>query len=145
MALFKKLGPRVILVEHQGVLTGLVTVKDCLKYQFKHEADVHREGEEDQGGLMAEREEKLWGLIKSAAMWVNGKVEGWSKGRIILGEPDDTGGSVARARGISVAWNENPVERGHAGDVVDELGRVTSRGGNVELEDRFSGGGTGSS
>ncbi|KAL3476087.1 chloride channel [Aspergillus californicus] len=38
MEIFKKMGPRVILVEHRGRLTGLVTVKDCLKYQFKVEA-----------------------------------------------------------------------------------------------------------
>jgi chloride channel 3/4/5 len=39
--IFKKIGPRVILVEHRGRLTGLVTVKDCLKYQFKVEAQEH--------------------------------------------------------------------------------------------------------
>lgn len=39
MEIFKKLGPRIILVEHRGRLTGLVTVKDCLKYQFKVEAE----------------------------------------------------------------------------------------------------------
>jgi chloride channel 3/4/5 len=38
MELFKKMGPRVILVEQRGRLMGLVTVKDCLKYQFKVEA-----------------------------------------------------------------------------------------------------------
>ncbi|KAB8364839.1 hypothetical protein FH972_024702 [Carpinus fangiana] len=48
MELFKKLGPRVILVEYHGALTGLVTVKDCLKYQFTAEAaenmaNVHRD------------------------------------------------------------------------------------------------------
>jgi chloride channel 3/4/5 len=41
MEIFKKMGPRVILVEHRGRLTGLVTVKDCLKYQFKVEAEEH--------------------------------------------------------------------------------------------------------
>ncbi|KIW64624.1 hypothetical protein PV04_09547 [Phialophora macrospora] len=41
MELFKKMGPRVILVEHHGRLEGLVTVKDCLKYQFKVEAQEH--------------------------------------------------------------------------------------------------------
>ncbi|KAI2483174.1 hypothetical protein Ptr902_05491 [Pyrenophora tritici-repentis] len=38
MELFKKMGPRVILIEYRGRLTGLVTIKDCLKYQFKVEA-----------------------------------------------------------------------------------------------------------
>jgi chloride channel 3/4/5 len=32
MRLFKRMGPRVILVEHRGRLVGLVTVKDVLKY-----------------------------------------------------------------------------------------------------------------
>lgn len=41
MEIFKKMGPRVILVERRGRLTGLVTVKDCLKYQFKVEAEEH--------------------------------------------------------------------------------------------------------
>ncbi|CAD6499119.1 BgTH12-04771 [Blumeria graminis f. sp. triticale] len=38
MELFRKIGPRVILIEYYGKLVGLVTVKDCLKYQFKAEA-----------------------------------------------------------------------------------------------------------
>lgn len=38
MELFRKVGPRVILIEHRGRLAGLITVKDCLKYQFKAEA-----------------------------------------------------------------------------------------------------------
>ncbi|KAJ5279681.1 Cystathionine beta-synthase core [Penicillium angulare] len=41
MEIFKKMGPRVIPVEHRGRLVGLVTVKDCLKYQFKVEAEEH--------------------------------------------------------------------------------------------------------
>ncbi|TVY84296.1 putative chloride channel protein, partial [Lachnellula suecica] len=35
MELFRKIGPRVVLIEYHGKLAGLVTVKDCLKYQFK--------------------------------------------------------------------------------------------------------------
>ncbi|SZF03420.1 unnamed protein product [Blumeria hordei] len=43
MELFRKIGPRVILIEYYGKLVGLVTVKDCLKYQFKAEAsDIPR-------------------------------------------------------------------------------------------------------
>lgn len=37
MELFRKIGPRVIIVEYHGKLVGLVTVKDCLKYQIKAE------------------------------------------------------------------------------------------------------------
>jgi len=38
MEVFKKMGPRVILIEYRGRLTGLVTIKDCLKYQLTVEA-----------------------------------------------------------------------------------------------------------
>ncbi|KAL1917300.1 uncharacterized protein VTP21DRAFT_4956 [Calcarisporiella thermophila] len=37
MELFKKMGPRVILIEHAGRLVGLVTVKDVLKYIARKE------------------------------------------------------------------------------------------------------------
>ncbi|KAK5998259.1 putative chloride channel protein [Cladobotryum mycophilum] len=70
MELFQKIGPRVILVEYHGKLTGLVTVKDCLKYQFKVEAaenpkDDHR---------IAEGQEQLWSLLRRAGSWVSGGV-----------------------------------------------------------------------
>ncbi|KAH8434045.1 chloride channel protein [Aspergillus melleus] len=75
MEIFKKMGPRVILVEHRGRLTGLVTVKDCLKYQFKVEAEEQalaatnnpqelRLGEHlhGQGDTL---EERLWSFVQS--------------------------------------------------------------------------------
>lgn len=135
MEIFKKLGPRVVLVEHQGILTGLVTVKDCLKYQFKAEAETQRE---EDGSRLAEREEKLWSMIKSAGWWTRRKVAGWSKGRIVLGEPGDDQPADA---------GEDQGNGGRSdGGEVDELGRVTSRAGaSLELEQRFPGGGTGSS
>ncbi|KAF1985088.1 hypothetical protein K402DRAFT_335334 [Aulographum hederae CBS 113979] len=72
MELFKKMGPRVILIEHRGKLTGLVTVKDCLKYQFKVEAQ-EREGE---GALEGEGGEKLWGVMKNVGLWVRESLGG---------------------------------------------------------------------
>ncbi|KAJ4301706.1 glycerol ethanol, ferric requiring protein [Kalmusia sp. IMI 367209] len=68
MELFKKMGPRVILIEYRGRLTGLVTVKDCLKYQFKVEAHENPQNTSS----LDEREEKVWEAIKSAAGWVDG-------------------------------------------------------------------------
>ena len=133
MEIFKKLGPRVILVEHHGTLTGLVTVKDCLKFQFKADAEMQKE---EDGRRMAEREERLWRLIKSAGRWTRGKVAGWSRGRIVLGEPGDDGMKDVHGRRET---------RTSDGGEVDELGRVTSRAGaSLELEQRFPGGGTGS-
>ncbi|KAL8286159.1 hypothetical protein RQP46_004647 [Phenoliferia psychrophenolica] len=38
MQIFKRMGPRVILIEQFGLLVGLITVKDCLKYTLAHEA-----------------------------------------------------------------------------------------------------------
>ena len=132
MELFKKLGPRVILVEYRGALAGLVTVKDCLKYQFTAEAAEHTR----ENARLAAKEERLWGWIKKAAFWTQNKVKGWSRGRIILSEPGES--------------RERPTNIGHfdhgegAGGVrgMDGLGVADPE---LELEERFAGGGTGSS
>jgi chloride channel 3/4/5 len=87
MEIFKKMGPRVILVEHRGRLTGLVTVKDCLKYQFKVEAEEHALAATNSsdfasapfgGHLNAAApetlEDRLWRLIQTVAGFVSGKI-----------------------------------------------------------------------
>ncbi|KAK8161012.1 voltage gated chloride channel [Phyllosticta citrichinensis] len=66
MELFKKMGPRVILVEHRGRLTGLITVKDCLKYQFKVEAQENVRDESQ----IEERGERLWSVMRGVGEWV---------------------------------------------------------------------------
>lgn len=66
MEIFKKIGPRVILVEHRGRLTGVVTRKDVLKFQFMVE---NREHPKDDAGE-ALREERLWALIIKICLWV---------------------------------------------------------------------------
>lgn len=83
MELFKKMGPRVILVEYRGRLAGLVTVKDCLKFQFKVEA----QDSSHDGSTLDERQEKLWDIINRAADWCADKVLSISGGRIQLGGP----------------------------------------------------------
>lgn len=80
MELFKKLGPRVILVEHRGRVTGLVTVKDCLKYQFQAEA---HENPRDEAGVK-DGQEKLWGVMRRVANWVASKLGTLSGGRLRL-------------------------------------------------------------
>lgn len=79
MELFKKMGPRVILVEHRGRVMGLVTVKDCLKYQFKVEAQENAvaagvpsdltlgNGNDNGASPQASIEEKLWDLLQRIA------------------------------------------------------------------------------
>ena len=83
MELFKKMGPRVILVEHRGRLAGLVTVKDCLKFQFKVEA--HETTRDD--SALDQRQEKLWDGMNRAADWIADKVMSISGGRIKLAGP----------------------------------------------------------
>jgi chloride channel 3/4/5 len=82
MELFKKMGPRVILIEHRGKLTGLVTVKDCLRYQFQQDApgssrDASNEQEE-------QYQERLWDAIVRVVDWISERAFGWSGGRIRL-------------------------------------------------------------
>ncbi|XP_044722058.1 voltage gated chloride channel domain-containing protein [Hirsutella rhossiliensis] len=113
MELFRKIGPRVILIEYHGRLTGLVTVKDCLKYQFKVEAaenpkDDHR---------IREGQEQLWAVLRTAGYWVSDQISSVSRGRIRLGGHFEE--DVSRNRG-------GPILDGDE-DVVDE---------GVELESR---------
>ncbi|KAK2736734.1 glycerol ethanol, ferric requiring protein [Myotisia sp. PD_48] len=83
MEIFKKMGPRVILSEHRGRVTGLVTVKDCLKYQFKVERQEHADASAtitgvvgaNTGGISASEEgiveQKAWEFIQ----WTTTKVK----------------------------------------------------------------------
>lgn len=81
MELFKKMGPRVIVIEYRGRLAGLVTVKDCLKYQFKFEAlETSRE---DSG--LDEGHERLWRFINLVGDWVADSVMSVTGGRVKLG------------------------------------------------------------
>ncbi|PNY26536.1 Chloride channel protein [Tolypocladium capitatum] len=80
MELFRKIGPRVILVEYHGKLTGLVTVKDCLKYQFKVEA---AESPKDDHRIL-EGQEQLWGILRRAGNWVSDQISSASGGRVRL-------------------------------------------------------------
>jgi chloride channel 3/4/5 len=129
MELFRKIGPRVVLIEHRGRLAGLVTVKDCLKYQFKAEAAEHhtthpREG--DLRRLEEEGQEKVWGLIKAAAGWVSDTVGRVSRGRIRLRdswEGEREGGG-------------EQVDVGRATRILEGTEEVGVEDGGLELEDR---------
>ncbi|CEJ80381.1 Putative CLC voltage-gated chloride channel [[Torrubiella] hemipterigena] len=80
MELFRKIGPRVILIEYHGKLTGLVTVKDCLRYQFKVEkTDTPRENQR-----VVDSQEQLWSIFRRAGFWVSDQVMTASGGRIRL-------------------------------------------------------------
>lgn len=128
MELFKKMGPRVILIEYRGRLTGLVTVKDCLKYQFKVEAGGHGSANGGaSGGAMVDEAgmERLWGWIRGTVQFVGGKV-GMGRGEVRLSSP------IARTR-----RDEGGSGGGHDG--VFAVGEDEDDGGRhrgVELEDR---------
>jgi chloride channel 3/4/5 len=118
MELFKKMGPRVILIEYRGRLTGLVTVKDCLKYQFKVEAHENPQAARS----LDERQEKVWSLLKTAADWVDG-VFGKFRSRLGVGH------------GVRLT---SPVITRHS-EVDRDGSRDSEDDAPVELEDRGRG------
>ena len=64
MQLFKRMGPRVILVEDHGVLRGLVTVKDVLKYTLTETGEMRTHWDETQfEGIV----EEVWTWITARA------------------------------------------------------------------------------
>lgn len=81
MDIFKKMGPRVILVESKGKLTGLVTVKDCLKYQFREEA-AERQTSAARAG---ETDAKVWNVLNGLGSMVGTSWNRIRKGHIRLG------------------------------------------------------------
>lgn len=80
MELFKKMGPRVILVEHYGKFEGLVTVKDCLKYQFKTEHIEHAQ----QHDSPVPGSDKFADVLYRVSDWVADRLNNLSRGRLKL-------------------------------------------------------------
>jgi len=117
MEIFRKIGPRVILVEHHGRLAGLVTVKDCLKYQFKVEAAESPRAEEEtnQHQLEESQQERLWELMRRAAGWVSDKVSSASGGRIRLSDDDRAGSGGGRGFTATAASSGAQRSRARAG------------------------------
>ena len=122
MELFKKLGPRVILVEGSGKLFGLVTVKDCLKYQFQVEA---QENPRDDRGVR-DRQEVLWGAMQRVVGFV-GKQIGWKKlgrtGHVRLNSAESF--RLDSSEGLATGLESSQSRRASR-----------STGDGVELEDR---------
>jgi len=140
MELFKKMGPRIILVEYHGKLTGLVTVKDCLKYQFSAHASgeaaavvgangsggggVARRDEESEDERLKAWEGVIWSAISRAGEAIKAKVEIWSGGRIVLAEPGQSQPVVAASTAAP----------GTANRYVNDTSTQWRR--DVELDDR---------
>ncbi|PPQ84600.1 hypothetical protein CVT25_015803 [Psilocybe cyanescens] len=71
MQIFKRMGPRTILVEAHGVLSGLVTVKDVLKFIATEKPD-QRPSWDERGGLDGLLEEVwTWGsdVLSRSVQW----------------------------------------------------------------------------
>ena len=79
MELFKKMGPRVILVDHHGRFEGLLTIKDCLKYQFKTEYVEHAQQHDAPNGT-----DKLSDVLFRVRDWLADRINNLSRGRLKL-------------------------------------------------------------
>ena len=147
MEIFKKLGPRVVLVEYKGHLAGLVTVKDCLKFQFK--AETHgREGSDVGAGTLSEGQEKweawLWGWMRITADGFSSLVQRWSGGRIRLGHGEERGEGLLAAESVDPRDDMDPIppaegqeERSeHRSNQFREVGRGEDNREGVELRER---------
>lgn len=141
MEIFKKMGPRVILVEHRGRISGLVTVKDCLKYQFKVEAEENAQAATSHAAYSTTStttttggrnntntngngdtlEERVWNYM----LWLRGKLPWWQQTPI---QPNRAGGA------------NNPRTRNRDGfehqDTTSGILDGTEDDGHVELEER---------
>ena len=81
MELFKKIGPRVILIDRHGRLEGLVTVKDCLKYQFKVESQ-QQSATPAQG--TSPQQDRLVDVFSRIGDYITDKINDLSRGRLKL-------------------------------------------------------------
>lgn len=124
MELFKKMGPRVVLIEHRGRLTGLVTVKDCLKYQFKVEAS---ENPRDDSAIL-EGQEKLWSFLGKVGGWASQRLSGVLDGRLTLWRPSLDQEPFGRS-----PVPRSSVERAESDHILDG---AQDEADELELEDR---------
>ncbi|RDA86805.1 hypothetical protein CP532_6372 [Ophiocordyceps camponoti-leonardi (nom. inval.)] len=108
MELFRKIGPRVILIEYHGKLAGLVTVKDCLKYQFKVEAS---ENLKDDPRIL-ESQAQLWAVLRQVGRWVSDRIWSVSGGRVRLGGRPDQGSSDWSRGGSILDGDEESADEG---------------------------------
>ncbi|KAK1773935.1 CLC voltage-gated chloride channel protein [Copromyces sp. CBS 386.78] len=142
MELFRKIGPRVILIEYHGKLMGLVTVKDCLKYQFKveameevadgHGAEQQQHQQQPQPGVS--NDERLWELMQRVAGWVSNKVSIASGGRIRLRDSLDLPREPLVGAGAGMGGGSNSTVRRRDDQILD--GTEDEDEDGVELESR---------
>lgn len=130
MELFKKMGPRVILVDHHGRLEGLVTVKDCLKYQFKVEAQEHQATalREDNGN----HNERIVDILRRIGDAFADKLNNLSRGKLKLGSRVSHGGWSRVAAGDGQEDFADDYNNEH--EILDGTEDITEQG--VEMDTR---------
>ena len=163
MEIFKKIGPRVILVEHRGKLMGCVTIKDCLAYQAKVEKRSeyssinNRAGNRssENGGFFwgggggagarggrrgrdeeEEAGERLWEWIVWTVGWVRWKL------RLEEGPPSDAGSEIILFSDEEDDEEAEEVESGEDGD-REGTGAWRGAGAGAPRGARETGGGVG--
>jgi hypothetical protein len=90
LELFNKMGPRVILVERRGILLGLVTIKDVLRFSAASEA-AERGGEAGAERTARRYERQVWAFLVGMAGLFAACVGRFTGGRIKLGADHDGG------------------------------------------------------
>ncbi|KAL9100094.1 MAG: hypothetical protein Q9187_009404 [Circinaria calcarea] len=123
------MGPRVVLVEFKGRLAGLVTVKDCLKYQFKVEAQ-ERGGDGEASRHVERWEERLWGVMQGVGEAVSGFVGRLTKGRVRLGIGERRGERLLGSEGVDPRDEREPIR-----PIEDEVARDGPAGNRLGGEE----------
>ncbi|RKF65663.1 putative chloride channel protein UM03490-D [Erysiphe neolycopersici] len=131
LEIFRKIGPRVILIEYHGKLAGLVTVKDCLKYQFKAEASENPRDDR----LIAEMYERVGNSLSATANFLWEIMSRFRNSRIRFELSSPTIGNVD-SRGLS-----RETLRGRTRINADKSNETAASNGhnienNFELNDR---------
>ena len=135
MELFKKMGPRVILVEYRGKLMGLVTVKDCLKYQFKVEAQGNGRHESREDEAAGEgRDEWLWRRIRGVGERVGDLIGRISRGRIELRATGEGSERLLGGGGGDPRDERESIPGSQPGGILD--GTEDDDGEGLELRER---------
>ncbi|KAF9366123.1 glycerol ethanol, ferric requiring protein [Mortierella sp. NVP85] len=113
MEFFKRMGPRVILIEHQGKLVGLITIKDLLKYITRTEALDDEEGELEVNRQPTGRHRRRHGESE----WSSGQ---W---RSSTGNhPTSGSGQQRRGRSVDDEDSEDETSRGIHGGFTSSSG-----------------------
>jgi len=93
------MGPRVILVEHHGQLEGLITVKDCLKYQIRYEALEHSSHSGTTSAGPADQSQVyIWNAFQGIGGWFVDKLNNLSRGRLKLSPRTPSAGGQSWSR-----------------------------------------------